>query len=136
MKEKMDYEIIDLNAISDERGALVALESFKNVPFEIKRIYYLTNLKPELPRGFHAHKKLQQIIVCMSGSFDLILDDGKDKQIIHLDSPFKGVLIKSLIWREMHNFSNGCVLMTIASDFYDESDYIRSYEDFKKLVSL
>lgn len=136
MKEKMEFEILDFNAISDERGSLVALESLKNVPFEIKRIYYLTDMKPDLPRGFHAHKNLQQVIVCMSGSFDLVLDDGTKKEVIHLDSPFKGVLIKSLIWREMHNFSKGCVLMTLASDFYDESDYIRNYEDFKKMVNL
>lgn len=134
MKEKMDYEILDLNAISDERGSLVALESLKNVPFEIKRIYYLTNLKPDLPRGFHAHKNLQQVIICMNGSFDLVLDDGNRKEVIHLNNPFKGVLIKSLIWREMHNFSNNCVLMTLASDFYDENDYIRNYDDFKKMV--
>lgn len=127
-------QVVDLKSIVDDRGALVSLEALKNVPFEFKRLYYLTKLDGSHPRGFHAHKQLKQLLICVHGSCDLILDNGFNKETIHLDSPFKGVLIESLVWREMHNFSSDCVLIVLASEHYDESDYIRSYEDFKKEV--
>jgi len=128
----MNTELIDLNGIGDGRGMLVSLEALKNVPFEIKRVYYLTQLKSDHPRGFHAHKNLKQLVVCLNGSCDFILDDGQTKNTVHLNDPTKGLIIESMIWREMHNFSKDCVIMVLASEYYDESDYIRNYEDFKK----
>lgn len=128
----MNTELINLNGIGDGRGVLVSLEALKNVPFEIKRVYYLTQLKPDHPRGFHAHKNLKQLIVCLNGSCDFIMDDGKKRKTVHLDDSTKGLVIESMIWREMHNFSKDCVIMVLASHYYDESDYIRDYETFKK----
>ncbi|WPU65824.1 sugar 3,4-ketoisomerase [Peredibacter starrii] len=122
---------VDLKGISDNRGLLVSLESFKNVPFEIKRVYYLCKLDSQAPRGFHAHKNLKQLVVCVSGSCDFLLDDGKEKIQITLNDPTKALFIESMIWREMHNFSKDCVVMVLASEHYDETDYIRDYEVFK-----
>src|SRR3989344_6221657 len=102
---------IDFKGISDGRGLLVSLEANKNVPFEIKRVYYLTKLQYNFPRGFHAHKNLKQIIVCVHGSCDFILDNGNEKLQITLNDPTKGLYVESMIWREMHNFSNDCVIM-------------------------
>lgn len=132
----MKTDLIDLGGIGDGRGVLVSLEGLKNVPFEIKRVYYLTQLHPDHPRGFHAHKNLKQLVVCLNGSCDFILDDGRDKKRVHLNDPTKGLLIESMVWREMHNFSNACVIMVLASEQYDENDYIRNYEDFKQVVNL
>lgn len=128
----MNTELINLNGIGDGRGVLVSLEGMKNVPFEIKRVYYLTQLKSDHPRGFHAHKKLIQLIICLNGSCDFILDDGKSRKTVHLNDATKGLVVKSMIWREMHNFSKDCVIMVLASELYDEGDYIRNYEEFKK----
>ena len=131
----MNTDLIDLNGIGDGRGMLVSLEALKNVPFEIKRVYYLTQLKSDYPRGFHAHKNLKQLVVCLNGSFDFILDDGQTKNTVHLNDPTKGLIIESMIWREMHNFSKDCVIMVLASEYYDESDYIRNYEHFIQAIS-
>jgi UDP-2-acetamido-3-amino-2,3-dideoxy-glucuronate N-acetyltransferase len=131
----MNTDLIDLNGIGDGRGMLVFLEALKNVPFEIKRVYYLTQLKSDYPRGFHAHKNLKQLVVCLNGSFDFILDDGQAKSKVHLNDPTKGLIIESMIWREMHNFSKDCVIMVLASEYYDESDYIRNYEHFIQAIS-
>jgi len=130
----MKSKLLDLKGIRDDRGLLVSLEAHKNVPFEIKRVYYLTLLDRDIPRGFHAHKKLKQLVVCVSGSCDFIVDDGIHRELIRLDSPEMGLFIDNVIWREMHNFSDNCVLMVLASDYYDESDYIRDYETFKNGV--
>ena len=129
----MTKNTISLKGNTDGRGLLVSLESKKNVPFDIKRVYFLTHLKSDHPRGFHAHKKLKQLMVCVSGSCDLILDDGKSRETFKLDSPTQGVLVENFIWREMHNFSENCVLMVLADEYYDENDYIRDYEQFKRL---
>lgn len=129
----MNIELFDLNGKIDSRGTLVALESFKNVPFDIKRVYYLTKLKSDLPRGFHAHKALKQLVVCISGSCDFIVDDGKERKTIHLSDPTKGLIVESMVWREMHNFSSDCVLLVLASEYYSDEDYIKDYEQFKKL---
>jgi dTDP-4-dehydrorhamnose 3,5-epimerase-like enzyme len=131
----MNTELINLNGIGDGRGVLVSLEAFKNVPFEIKRVYYLTQLKPNCPRGFHAHKNLEQLLICLNGSCDLILDDGTERKTVHLNDSTKGLLIESMIWREMQNFSTDCVIMVLAGQYYDENDYIRDYETFKKSVA-
>lgn len=122
-----------LKGNTDGRGLLVSLESRRDVPFDIKRVYFLTHLKNDHPRGFHAHKKLKQLMVCVSGSCDLILDDGRTRETIHMSSPTQGVLVENFIWREMHNFSENCVLMVLADEYYDENDYIRDYEQFKRL---
>lgn len=116
----------------DGRGNLISLEENKNIPFDIKRVYYITDMKSESPRGFHAHKKLMQVAICVSGSCKMILDNGTVREETILQSPSEGLLIKNMIWREMHDFSKDCVLMVIASQYYDESDYIRDYQLFLK----
>lgn len=125
---------VNINAIGDGRGELYALEASKNVPFSIKRVYYMTGLHEDVSRGYHAHKSLQQLAVCVSGSCRFILDDGITREDIVLDSPRTGLLIGNMIWREMHDFTEGCVLMVLASEYYDEFDYIRDYQDFLSVV--
>ena len=123
--------IIDFNSLGDLRGGLISLESNINIPFKIERVYYLFNTDPSVTRGFHAHKKLQQVAVCVKGSCIFTLDDGTAREEVLLNSPFKGLYINAMKWREMHSFSADCVLMVLADSHYDESDYIRNYEDFK-----
>ena len=126
----MKIEIINFDTKGDERGSLISLEENKNIPFEIKRVYYIFNTVEGTRRGFHAHKKLKQLLVCVSGSCKILLDDGKSKEEISLDNPNKGLLIESMIWREMFDFSPDCVLMVLANEVYDESDYFRDYQQF------
>lgn len=121
---------IEFKKLGDDRGSLVSLEQNKNIPFEIKRIYYIFGTKDGVSRGFHAHKNLQQVAICVKGSCRFLLDDGKTKEEIILDKPDTGLHINSFIWREMHDFSEDCVLMVLASELYDESDYIRDYSEF------
>lgn len=121
---------IDFREIGDERGSLVVLEGNKNIPFDIKRIYYLFGMQYDLPRGFHAHRELIQIAVCVKGSCEILMDDGVDKETVVLSSPNKGLIIDVMQWHEMQNFSEDCVLLMIASDIYNESDYIRDYGNF------
>jgi hypothetical protein len=128
-------KIIDFPPLGDNRGSLVALEAHKTVPFDIKRVYYIFGTQPSVSRGFHAHRILQQLAVCVSGKCRIILDNGSCREEIWLDSPTKGLLIGDLIWREMYDFSADCVLLVLASENYKESDYIRSYDDFKCMVS-
>lgn len=122
--------LIDLPDLSDERGGLVAIEANIHIPFEIKRTYYLFDSQ-NVARGFHAHRNLKQLAICLHGSCRFTLDDGKTNEDVTLDSPQKGLLIEGLIWREMHDFSHDCVLLVLASEHYDELDYIRNYEEFK-----
>ncbi|QPA30700.1 sugar 3,4-ketoisomerase [Thermaerobacillus caldiproteolyticus] len=126
----MEKSLFKFSVIEDERGALVALESLKSIPFEIKRVYYIYNVKNSIPRGFHAHKNLQQMLVCVAGSCKVILDNGKEKKEFILNQPNQGLFIDKMIWREMHDFSEDCILLVLASDYYDEDDYIRNYEEF------
>lgn len=126
----MEYELIDFKIRGDERGSLVALESAAEVPFEIKRVYYIFGTQKNVVRGRHAHRKLKQIIFCPHGSCDFILDDGKERRTLRLGSPNRGLYLKSNIWREFTNFSEGCVVMVLASEHYDETDYIRDYQTF------
>ena len=128
-------EKIKLKILGDERGSLVVLESNISVPFEIKRVYYIYGTQNNVSRGFHAHKELRQLAVCVSGSCRLLLDDGKSKKNIILNNPSEGLLIGNLIWREMHDFSSDCVLMVLANEYYDELDYIRDYEKFKEIIN-
>jgi dTDP-4-dehydrorhamnose 3,5-epimerase-like enzyme len=121
--------------LGDDRGSLVALETYKTVPFDVKRVYYIFGTKAGVSRGFHAHRALQQVAVCVAGKCRMVLDDGRKREHVWLDSPTKGLLIGDLVWREMHDFSPDCVLLVLASEHYNEADYIRSYDDFKKIIS-
>ena len=125
---------ISFKALGDERGSLVSLEGNKSVPFDIKRVYYIFGTKEGISRGFHAHRNLKQVAVCVTGSCRFILDNGKQKEEIILDSATKGLLIEDLTWREMYDFSPDCVLMVLANEHYNESDYIRDYQSFIKEV--
>ncbi len=128
----MKINILDFKILGDDRGSLISIEQGKNIPFDIKRVYYIFGTKKNIRRGFHAHKKLKQVAVCISGSCEFLLDNGKAKKTTLLNSPDKGLLINDMIWHEMYNFSDNCVLMVLADDFYDESDYIRDYINFLK----
>ena len=121
---------ITFQSKGDDRGSLVALESQKNIPFEIKRVYYIFDTKSGVVRGMHAHKDLSQAIVCLKGSCRVVLDNGSTKEQAVLDSPNKGLLLDSMIWREMNDFSEDCALIVLANEYYDESDYIRDYDEF------
>lgn len=125
---------LDFPPLGDNRGSLVALEADITVPFTIKRVYYIFNTKQGIARGFHAHKNLKQIAVCVTGKCRIIFDDGKSREEVWLKSPTKGIYIDSLVWREMHDFSKDCVLLVLASEHYDEADYIRDYEEFLEIV--
>ncbi|WP_281169470.1 sugar 3,4-ketoisomerase [Pseudomonas cremoricolorata] len=118
----------------DQRGALVALERGGDVPFPIARVYYLTHTKPGISRGFHAHRELQQLAVCVAGRCRMLMDDGVSRVDYWLDTPDRGVLIPPGVWHEMHDFSDDCVLLVLASAPYEESDYIRDYSAFREAV--
>lgn len=118
----------------DERGQLVALEEMKDIPFEIKRVYYMYETKEGVRRGFHAHKSLEQILVCIHGSCKILLDNGKEKKVVSLEKPYEGLYISNDMWREMYDFSSDAVLLVLASDYYKEEDYIRNYDEFLKYV--
>ena len=122
--------IINFKSLGDERGSLVALEGGKSVPFDIKRVYYIFGTREGVSRGFHAHRSLKQVAICVAGSCRFILDDGKFREEILLEKSSVGLLIEGLTWREMHAFSPDCVLMVLASEYYDEADYIRDYRTF------
>lgn len=130
----MEIKIVEFEEHGDERGTLIALEQMKNIPFEIKRVYYMFDTVKGVRRGFHAHKQLKQILVCVKGNCKILLDDGTKKAEVALDRPNKGLLIESHLWREMFDFSEDAVLMVLASELYDEADYIRNYDDFIKYV--
>jgi len=118
----------------DERGMLVALEELKDIPFEIKRVYYMYDTKPDIHRGFHAHKKLEQILICIHGTCKILLDNGSEKKIVSLEKPYEGLYISNDMWREMYDFSPDAVLLVLASELYCEEDYIRDYNEFLKFV--
>ena len=130
----MDIKLIQLQSHGDDRGSLVSLEEQKNIPFPIKRVYYMFDTKDKVRRGFHAHKQLKQLAIVLKGSCRFLLDDGKEKIEMLLDNPAQGLYIESFIWREMFDFSDDCVLMVLADAFYDESDYVRDYEEFTNMV--
>ena len=119
----------------DDRGQLVALEEFKDIPFQIKRVYYMWNTVPGVTRGYHAHKKLEQILICVHGSCKIRLNDGKEIKEVPLEKPYEGLYVTNNMWREMYDFSDDAVLMVLASEVYNEEDYIRDYEEFLKLVA-
>src|SRR2546423_8659295 len=126
-----DLKVIDLPKIAEPSGNLTFIESARHVPFEIVRVYYLYDVPGGAQRGGHAHKILEEFLVAISGSFDVVLDDGRDKARFHLDRPFYGLYIPRMIWRELDNFSSGSVCLVLASEYYDESDYFRDYSEFQ-----
>lgn len=130
----LNYKLLDMKVFGDERGKLVALESNKNVPFDIKRIYYIFDTLPDQERGMHAHKNLEQIIIAIDGACQFVLDDGNERHKIWLNRPDVGLYIGKNMWREMKHFSYGCKLMVLASEYYDEKEYIRNYDEFLKEV--
>ena len=121
---------IDLPQISDLRGNLSVAESSKNIPFDIRRIYYIYDIPVNETRASHAHRELIQVFIAISGSFDIMLDDGNQQMTYRLDQPHRGLYVCPMIWHEVKNFSDGSVCLSIASDHYDEADYYRNYEDF------
>lgn len=130
-------KIIDLPKISDPRGNLTFIEGGSHVPFDIQRVYYLYDVPGGSERGGHAHKALSQLIIAMSGSFDVVLDDGNGKKRFHLNRSYYGLYVCPMIWRELDNFSSGSVCMVLASNLYDEADYYRNYGDYlSDLASL
>ena len=125
-----DCKIIDLPKIADPRGNLTFIEGQRHIPYEIRRVYYLYDVPGGSERGGHAHKDLHQLIIAMSGSFDILLDDGFSKKRVHLNRSYNGLYVCPMIWREMDNFSSNSVCMVLASLPYDESDYYRDYQEF------
>jgi len=124
--------IIELPIVHDRRGNLTFIEGGRHVPFDIKRVYYLYDVPGGAERGGHAHKDLHQLIIAMSGSFDVILDDGREKKRFHLNRSYFGMYVCPMMWRELDNFSSGSVCMVLASNLYNEADYYRDYEEFRK----
>jgi len=114
----------------DDRGQLVALEELKDIPFAIKRVYYMYDTGEGVRRGYHAHKNLEQILICIHGSCKILLDNGEEKKVVILEKPYEGLYISNEMWREMYDFSSDAVLLVLASDYYDEEDYIRDYNTF------
>lgn len=131
----MITKLEEYKVLGDERGKLIALESNKEIPFEMKRVFYIYSTK-EIPRGKHSHYKTKQLLIAVNGSCKVTLDNGKNKQVFNLDKPSIGLFQDSKIWGTMHDFSSDCVLMVLASEYYDENDYITDYKEFLKVISL
>ena len=129
----MNYKIIDIPKINNKSGNIGVIEN-TTIPFDVKRVYYLFDVPSGAKRGGHAHKKLKQVLIAISGSFDVVLKDGKSKEIITLNKPDKGLLIENNIWRELENFSSGSVCLVLASEEFSEDDYIRSYKEYLNFV--
>ena len=131
----MEIKKYEFQRHGDDRGQLVALEENREIPFPIKRVYYMYDTSKDAVRGRHAHISLQQILFCVHGSCKLKLDDGRESVVIDMNKPYEGVYIANNIWREMYDFSADAVLMVLASDIYDESDYIRDYDEFIRFLN-
>lgn len=127
-------QFVEFPSLGDDRGSLVALEGGVTIPFDIRRVYYIFSTKAGVIRGLHAHKNLKQVALCITGKCRIILDNGITREETWLNSPSKGLVINDLVWREMHDFSDDCVLLVLASEHYDENDYIRCYDEFLKQV--
>jgi hypothetical protein len=130
-----ECRVINLPQITDPRGNLTFIEGGRHVPFEIKRVYYLYDVPGGAQRGGHAHKNLQQLIVAMSGSFDVVIDDGQERRRHHLNRSYCGLYLPPMTWRELDNFSSGSVCMALASLPFDEADYYRDHDEFRKAVA-
>lgn len=120
---------------SDERGQLIALEEYVDIPFKIKRVYYMYDIAKGVRRGYHAHRQLEQILICIHGKCKVHLDNGKETKEVLLEKPNEGLYIANYMWREMYDFSEDAVLMVLASEVYDEEDYIRDYDEFLKIAA-
>lgn len=131
---KASYEVIEFETLGDDRGSLITIEEGYNAPFDIKRVYYIFDTKKDVERGFHAHINLEQIAIVVKGYCTFVIDNGSKREEIKLTTPNQGLHIQGLIWREMKDFSRDCVLVVLASDHYDESDYIRDYDKFLEEV--
>lgn len=131
-----DCRLISLPKIQDPRGNLTFIEGGRHIPYEIRRVYYLYDVPGGAERGGHAHKGLQEFIIAMSGSFDVVLDDGREKKRFHLNRSYNGLYLCPMVWRELDNFSSGSVCMVLASDRYAESDYYRDYSDYLRAQGL
>lgn len=129
----MNYKIIDIPKINNTKGNIGVIEN-DTIPFDVKRVYYLFDVPSGAKRGGHAHKKLKQVLIAISGSFDVVLKDGKSKETITLNRPDKGLLIENNIWRELENFSSGSVCLVLASEEFSEADYIRTYKEYLSFV--
>ena len=130
----MEITIIDLPKITDPRGNLTVAESMKNVPFDIKRAYWLYDVPGGESRGGHAHKRLRQLVIALSGSFTVTLDDGRERRTVLLNHPYQGLMIETNVWRTLDDFSSGAVCLVLASELFDESDYIYDYDEFIEWV--
>jgi len=129
------FKLLELSVRGDERGSLIALEALSaQIPFEIKRVYYIFGTCAGVTRGKHAHHRLEQVLIAVSGSCDILLDNGSARKTIRLDNPAQGLYLSGFLWREMSNFSPACVLMVLASEHYDEKDYVRDYGEFLRLA--
>lgn len=131
----MEIKKINFQKHGDDRGMLVSLEVTNEVPFDIKRVYYIYDTLTDVRRGFHSHKNLKQILICVHGSCKIHLDNGSETAEVVLNKPHEGLFIEHNVWREMYDFSEDAVLLVLASELYDESDYIRDYQEFKKFVT-
>jgi dTDP-4-dehydrorhamnose 3,5-epimerase-like enzyme len=125
---------IDFPILGDERGSLIALENSQNIPFDVKRVYYIFGSKKDIRRGFHAHHKTNQLAICINGSCKFLMDDGKQVENLTMNSKNIGLLIPPMVWHEMFDFSEDCILLVLADSLYDEADYIRSYQEFTKFA--
>lgn len=132
----MEVKKITFEYHGDNRGKLIAIEENRDIDFNVKRVYYMFDTVDDAVRGKHAHKSLEQILICTSGSCKVLLDDGHEKTTVTLNNPCEGLYISNAIWREMFDFSKDAVLMVLASNYYDESDYIRDYDEFLKYVGV
>lgn len=132
----MEVKYFSFTPHGDDRGQLVAIEELKDLPFEIKRVYYMYDTTEGVTRGYHAHKSLEQILICVHGSCKIRLNNGRETEIVPPDKPNEGLYIANNMWREMFDFSPDAVLMVLASEYYDEADYIRDYDEFLKYVGV
>ncbi|HEY9542124.1 sugar 3,4-ketoisomerase [Prevotella sp.] len=135
MNERPLGEIIELPRIADPRGNLTIAEQFRHIPFEIKRVYWTYDVPGGESRGGHAHRHCRSVVVAVSGSFDVVLDNGRQKQTYHMNHPYQGLVIETGIWRTLEDFSSGAVCLVLASEAFEEADYIRDYKQFRDYVA-
>jgi dTDP-4-dehydrorhamnose 3,5-epimerase-like enzyme len=131
----MDYKFIDFDIRGDERGSLIAFEENVNVPFDVKRVFYIFDTKGSVSRGLHANRRTKHLLININGSCRVKVDNGKEKVDILINRPDQGLFINNMVWKEMHEFSYNCILMVLASEYYDETEYIRDYNEYMKIIN-